>query len=306
MSRIPRIEFSGALYHVLNRGNNKNNIFLDEKDYRVFLNHLEEVKQEKDFVLYSYCLMPNHFHLLIKTNEFPLSKIMQKLLTSYAIYFNSRYDRKGHLFQNRYKAIVCDKENYLFSLIQYIHLNPLRAGLVKNINDYKWSSHQTYIGRTKSKILCVEKFFNDIGEGSFTTGYRVYNNLITAGFDEKLKENFEKAYKSQILGTDEFIEKIEKEINNDGNNAEKRHFSFFKMIGKKEKSMTDILNEISVKFKVSKEMIVSKNRLKIADDARKMFCCNAVEKYGYTLTEIAKFMGRNISAISRAIRDRLA
>lgn len=300
MSRIPRIEFSGALYHVLNRGNNKNNIFLDEKDYRVFLNHLEEVKQEKDFVLYSYCLMPNHFHLLVKTNEFPLSKIMQKLLTSYAIYFNSRYDRKGHLFQNRYKAIICDKENYLFSLIQYIHLNPLRAGLVKNINDYKWSSHQTYIGRTKSKILCVEKFFNDIGEGSFATGYSVYNNLIATGFDEKLKENFEKAYKSQILGTDEFIRKI-KEEKSAQNKVELKNDTF----KQPDKNLADILDEICSEFKISKTIVLAKNRSKVADSARNKFYYKAFKEQGFASREIAKFVNRDISIISKVLGNRM-
>lgn len=178
MSRPPRIEIPKTIYHVISRGNNKNNIFLDDKDYHVFLKQILEVKSEKDFLLYAYCIMPNHFHLLIESIEKPLSNIMQKLLTLYAIYFKSRHYRTGHVFQGRYKAKICDKEDYLFKLMQYIHVNPLRAGITKDLNNYKWSSHLHYAGKANNKNLATEKLFRRMDCSSVAQGHRVYNNLM--------------------------------------------------------------------------------------------------------------------------------
>jgi len=175
---MPRIEIPKTIYHVISRGNNKNNIFLDDKDYNVFLKQLFEVKSEKDFLLYAYCLMPNHFHFIIESVQEPLSKIMQKFLTLYAIYFKSRYDRTGHVFQGRYKSKICDKEEYLFKLMQYIHLNPLRAGITKDLNSYKWSSHLAYMGKINNKNLSMEKLFCRMDCSSVASGLRVYRNLI--------------------------------------------------------------------------------------------------------------------------------
>lgn len=183
MSRPLRIEISKTIYHVISRGNNKNNIFLDDKDYHVFLKQLLKVKSEKDFLLYAYCIMPNHFHLLIESIQEPLSKIMQKLLTLYAIYFKSRYNKTGHIFQGRYKAKICDKEEYLFKLMQYIHVNPLRAGITNDINNYKWSSHLHYIGKANNKNLAIENLFHRMGFSSVEQGHSAYNNLMAEFID---------------------------------------------------------------------------------------------------------------------------
>ena len=126
MARKPRIHFPGALYHVIARGNRRQGIFRDDKDLQRFLTYLSDVKSRFPFRLYAYGLMKNHLHLLIEVDEVPLSRIMHSLLFGYAGYFNRRYGEAGHLFQGRYKAIVCDKDAYLLELVRYIHLNPVR------------------------------------------------------------------------------------------------------------------------------------------------------------------------------------
>jgi len=145
MARRPRIEFEGAFYHVLTRGNQKQKIFLEEKDFSKYLQILIDYKKRYRFLLYAYVLMPNHVHLLVETKDVPLSRILQGINQRYTMYFNWKYDTVGHLFQGRYKAILCDKDEYLLNLIKYIHYNPVRAGIVNSLEKYFWSSHGNYL-----------------------------------------------------------------------------------------------------------------------------------------------------------------
>jgi len=142
MPRKPRVEFPGAFYHVLSRGNNRQEIFLNSSDYQDFLTCLRIIQERYPFTLYAYVLLPNHFHLLLETKEVTLSRIMLSLLTRYVKLFNQRYRRVGHLFQGRYKAILCQKDAYLLELVRYLHLNPVRAKLVNSPSEWFWSSHR--------------------------------------------------------------------------------------------------------------------------------------------------------------------
>lgn len=140
MGRRIRIHFDGAVYHVMARGVDGRDIFVDDRDRSIFVGNLMKIADDMGAHILAYCLMGNHFHLALKIGSVPLAAIMQRLLTSYALVFNRRYERTGHLFQARYKAIVCIDERYLATLIRYIHLNPVRAGLVANPADWPWSS----------------------------------------------------------------------------------------------------------------------------------------------------------------------
>lgn len=153
MARKPRIHFPGALYHVISRGNQRQDIFLDDKDLKTFLAYLSEYKTRYPFHLYAYSLMKNHFHLLLEVEGTPLGKIMQSLLFRYTRYFNKRYGKVGHLFQGRYKAILCDKDAYLVELVRYIHLNPVRAKVVTDPEKYLWTSHLGYLGKVKDGFI---------------------------------------------------------------------------------------------------------------------------------------------------------
>jgi len=153
MARRPRIHFTGALYHVISRGNRRQGVFRDEKDLKRFLDYLSQCKTRSPFRPYAYALRKNHIHLLLEVERTPLSKIMQSILFRYTHYFNRRYRQVGHLFQGRYKAIACDKDAYLLELVRYIHLNPVRAKVVKGPEDYRWTGHLSYLGKREEELL---------------------------------------------------------------------------------------------------------------------------------------------------------
>jgi REP element-mobilizing transposase RayT len=153
MPRPPRIHFPGALFHVIARGNGRQKTFRDQADYRAFLAMLASLKQQKPFQLYAYCLMPNHFHLLLEVDRVPLAHLMQPLLTRYAKAFNGRHRRVGHLFQARYQAILCQRDTYLQALVRYLHLNPVRAHLIRDPAAWPWSSHRAYLGRQQGPLV---------------------------------------------------------------------------------------------------------------------------------------------------------
>ncbi len=144
MARPWRIEYEGALYHVLSRGNQNQDIFLIDEDRRSFLRTLGQMSERFDVDIFVYVLMGNHYHLLLRTNKANLSKSMQWLGTAYTTRFNVRHSRNGHLFQGRYKSIIVENDSYLLQLSYYIHRNPLRAGSVKRLIDYRWSSYPAY------------------------------------------------------------------------------------------------------------------------------------------------------------------
>jgi len=156
MPRQPRLDTPGLLQHVMARGIERREIFKDDKDRKAFLERLAIILEETQTQCYAWSLIPNHFHLLIRTGPTPLSKVMRRLMTGYAVTFNKRHKRSGHLFQNRYKSVVCEEDPYLLELVRYIHLNPLRAGLVddlKELDKYPWTSHSTILGHRKNPLI---------------------------------------------------------------------------------------------------------------------------------------------------------
>ena len=146
MARKPRVEFEGAFYHVIVRGNQRQKIFRDNADRVVYLKRVERYRQRYGFTVYAYILMSNHVHLLLETDKVSLSKIMQGIQVTYTQYYNRRHRTVGHLFQGRYKAILSDRDAYLLELVRYIHLNPARLRSGQNPWRYRWSSHRAYLG----------------------------------------------------------------------------------------------------------------------------------------------------------------
>ena len=149
MARPLRVEYPGAFYHVINRGNAGENLFKGIRDREKFLEYLETAIERFSLKIYTYCLMTNHFHVLLETQLPNLSQAIQWVNVSYAGYFNRKYRRNGHLFQGRFKSILVDADEYLKQLSRYIHLNPVRANLVEHPDEYKWSSYSTITGKTK-------------------------------------------------------------------------------------------------------------------------------------------------------------
>ena len=156
MPRQPRLDAPGVLQHVMARGIERRKIFWDDKDRFLFLERLAIILEETQTQCYAWALIPNHFHLLLRIGQTPLSTVMRRLMTGYAVNFNKRHRRAGHLFQNRYKSVVCEEENYLLELTRYIHLNPLRARLVedlKSLDKYPWTGHSAILGRRKNPLI---------------------------------------------------------------------------------------------------------------------------------------------------------
>ncbi len=145
--RKPRIHYSNAFYHVMLRGNYRQNIFHFDRDYRYFYNLLGKVVRLYGCRIHLFCLMTNHVHLVVEVNYAPLGKIIQSIASPYARYFNKKFNESGHLFQGRYQSKIIQDERYFSELCYYIHSNPTKAGLVKNLDDYPWSSHVAYTGQ---------------------------------------------------------------------------------------------------------------------------------------------------------------
>jgi REP element-mobilizing transposase RayT len=159
MPRLSRIDITGILQHVIVRGIERCNIFNDASDRQLFTDRFFFLLSETGIRCFAWALLSNHFHLLLMPTTTPLSSFMRRLLTGYAITFNSKYKRSGHLFQNRYKSIVCEEEPYLLELVRYIHLNPLRAGIVKTIDEldlYPWTGHSALTGNSLLQSQDIE------------------------------------------------------------------------------------------------------------------------------------------------------
>lgn len=148
MPRIARIDYEDSLHHVMGRGVNRLPIFMRNTDREEFLKRLEQVSIRSDLLIYAWCLMPNHFHLLVRRRSIELSLAMRRLLTGYAQWFNKKHDRVGHLFQNRYKDKIVQEDGYFLVLVRYIHANPVKANLVKlsSLESYPWTGHSTLVG----------------------------------------------------------------------------------------------------------------------------------------------------------------
>ena len=160
MPRLARLDIPGLLQHVIVRGIERRDIFNDDHDRQLFVARFAALLSETGVLCYAWALLSNHFHLLLMPTTTPLSLFMRRLLTGYAIYFNRRNKRSGHLFQNRYKSVVCEEEPYLLELIRYIHLNPLRAGMVASLEEldiYPWTGHAALLGHRQFDSQNIEK-----------------------------------------------------------------------------------------------------------------------------------------------------
>jgi len=227
MPRQARLDYEGCLHHVMNRGIERRVIFSGKEDYEFFKESMGSVIGKCGNQCYAWVLMPNHFHLLIETGKIGLSTFMSKLLTRYAGYYNRKHKRSGRLFQNRYKTVLCDGDTYFKELVAYIHLNPLRGELVKDLGElerYKWSGHCALMGKEKSEWYSVGEVLERFGSRSGEARKRYVEYLRTqknvkkdlsgrglirsaGGLRVVLRENCKEReeYDSRILGDGEFV-----------------------------------------------------------------------------------------------------
>lgn len=205
MARGPRVEVEGGLYHVIARGNDRQDIFHDAEDHLKFISMLTTQKEKAHFYLYAYCLMTNHFHLLVERREESVGRMMLRLLTGYASYYNRKYKRVGHVFQGRHKAILCQSDAYLTKLVTYIHLNPVRAKMVNSAEDYPYSSHRAYLGTAAAGNVDVDPVLRLFGPRRALARQRFAEQVkVLAGLGHQ--REFYSAGENNILGSEEFVD----------------------------------------------------------------------------------------------------
>lgn len=205
MARKPRVEIQGGLYHIMTRGNNRQVIFGSDEDYLKMLSLLAEQKGKLPFYLYAYCLMPNHLHLLVERRDDSISRVMHRVLTGYSRYHNRRYDKVGHVVQGRYKAILCQSDQYLAELVRYIHLNPVRAKMVPRAERYVYSSHRAYVGLEELDLVDTEPVLRYFGATKRLALQR-FQLFVRAGMKLGHREDFYPVEEQRILGSEEFVE----------------------------------------------------------------------------------------------------
>jgi len=201
-----RIEYPGAFYHETARGNEQKEIYKSKADREQFFGYLESAFDRYGAVVHAYCLMSNHYHLLLETSESNLAQIMRHIGGTYTIYFNVKRNRSGHLFQGRYKVTLVDKDAYALELFRYIHLNPVRVGVVGKPEEYRWSSHRSFTGLSASrKWLVIEFVLQGLG-GTDAGG--AYRKFVSGFSSSKIESPFQEVVASTFLGDSAFGERI--------------------------------------------------------------------------------------------------
>ncbi|ABQ27188.1 REP-associated tyrosine transposase [Geotalea uraniireducens] len=211
MARPLRIEYPGAFYHVTSRGNEQKDVFKSQRDRQKFLEYLESATERYGGVVHAYCLMSNHYHLLLETPVGNLSQIMRHINGAYTTYFNIKRKRSGHLFQGRYKAILVELDEYAMELSRYIHLNPVRAGMVTRPEEYRWSSYNNYIGQgTAPTWLKMETILDYFGKKT-KEAMKKYRTFVEDLLGKEYDSPFQNTFGAAVLGTAEFIEMVTSE-----------------------------------------------------------------------------------------------
>jgi REP-associated tyrosine transposase len=319
MPRQARLDVPGALHHLMLRGINKSSIFEDDQDRSLFLNRLEKNVAAAGASVYAWSLMTNHVHLLFKSGKQGISNVMRKQLTWYAQYYNRRHKRSSHLFENRYKSVLCDEDNYLLALIRYIHLNPLRAGLVKTIEEldrYPWSGHSavtgkrecawmdvdyvlTQFGDTKRKARNEYRGFVEEGVGMGRQPELTGGGLIRSrgGWSQVVsarRNNRKEEYDERILGSGDFINTILKE-------AEGKTLLQLKL-RRAGKTLSKILDQECDKSQISPKELKGGSRRREVSALRIKIARRGLDELGLSLAEIARHVGVSTSGIARAVK----
>ena len=310
MPRQARIDIAGQMYHVMSRGIERREIFHDEEDCADFLERVRVWVRKSGGKCLAWCLIPNHFHFLLLRGERPLSEVMHHVMTGYAVNFNARHRRAGHLFQNRYKAIICDAEEYLLELVPYIHLNPLRAKLVADLaelENYKWGGHAGVFKKAPDELLDRELLLEHFG-GDEATAIEKYEELMEekaregARFDlsgggllrrtggtgnalTALRAGDRQLSDPRILGEGDFVEAILKAA---GESVEDIRISRAELLADVEKSTG-----------VPSKEILRPSRNRKSARARALYCYFCREKAGVSGTELRRELGIGQSAVSR-------
>jgi putative transposase len=300
------------------RGINKSAIIRDDQDRSRFLERLGENIVETQSSVYAWALMETHIHLLVRSGRSGISTLMRKLLSWYAQYYNRRHRRTGHLFENRYKSVLCDEETYLLALVRYIHLNPVRAKVVKTMKEldgYPWSGHRMIIakdenpwmdrayvlsqfGGTKRKAILEYRRFVQEGLGDGRNPMLTGGGLIRSqgGWSQVLalrRKGERELSDERILGSEDFVDRVLQE-------AEERQLRQMKL-QRRGKGIEDIIQEECRKRKVSEDELRKGSRRSRVSEARAAIAHRSKEELVISGAEIARYLGVNTSSITRTL-----
>jgi len=293
MARSLRLSFENAFYHITAGGIRKEKIFYSNNDKKIFLDKMNETADKYSFVCYAYCLMDDHYHLFIKTPLANLSKGMHYLNASYANWFRVKHNLVGPIFQGRYKSILVDEDSCALILSAYIHLNPLRAGMIEKLEDYPFSSYSDYIEKRKSLIkrldtsLILSKFSNNREEAQAK-----YEQFVIESAD--LNNPLEKSYRSIALGNDSFIEKIKEKMKSIDENREIKGAKLLSILNQDE-----IIKNISLCFGIERDEIFKKRKGNIY----RQLTIYLIKRYtALSLKEIGKIFDIDYASVSMTAR----
>ena len=319
MPRKARIDAPGALHHIIVRGIEKRNIFKDNTDRKRFTKRLGDILNESQTPCYAWALIPNHFHLLLKTGLTPIATLMRRLLTGHAVNFNRRHNRSGHLFQNRYKSILCQEDSYLLELVRYIHLNPLRANQVsglKELERYPFSGHSVLMGRRQNDWQAVGETLELFGK-KVAKARKRYRKFVKKGAHQgrrpelvggglirsvggwhafKALDRTDGHQKSdeRILGDSDFVEEVLKKA------AEKRERHY--QLEAEGFTVNQVAKRVASILDIKREHVWKKGKHPQTVEARSLLCYWAVSELGVTTTELARRIGITQSAISQSVK----
>ncbi|MEQ1763222.1 MAG: transposase [Pyrinomonadaceae bacterium] len=205
MARKLRVEVEGGLYHVIARGNDRQDIFHSHEDRLKFLSLLAKQKARSPFFVYAFCLMTNHIHLLLERQIDTVGNLMQRVLGGYSRYYNRKYKHVGHVFQARHKSILCQRDRYLAELVRYIHLNPVRAGMVKQPEDHPYSSHREYLGLAEPGLADVDPVLRLFGSHRMAAR-SAFVAYVMRGMGIRYPADFDSPAEGYILGSEDFVD----------------------------------------------------------------------------------------------------
>jgi len=319
MPRQARLDAPGVLHHIMIRGIERRKIFRNNRDREDFLERLLKLLPQTETACYAWVLIPNHAHFLFRTGLSPLSSIMRRLLTGYAVSFNLRYKRHGQLFQNRYKSIVCQEDAYLKELVRYIHLNPVRAGIVpgiKELNKYPYCGHSALMGKKdrpwqdvayvlghfgRTAVQAKKAYLNFMEEGlsqgrrkdltgggliRSVGGWTEVNELKRLGYKHVMSDE-------RILGDSEFVDNLLSQADE----AYERRYEL-KRLGYDLDRITKRVAEI---YNIDPREVLSKGKQKLKVETRSLFCFWAVKELGMSLRELSRKLEMSPPAVGYSV-----
>jgi REP element-mobilizing transposase RayT len=319
MPRQARLDIPGALHHIMVRGINKSTIFEDDEDREQFLNRLGGNLTDARASVYAFALMTNHAHVLFKSGKPGISAVMRKQLTWYAQYYNRRHLRSGHLFENRYKSILCDEDNYLLALIRYIHLNPIRAGIVGTVEEldrYPWSGHSFLMGEREYGWMDVKYVLLQF-KGTIKKARNAYRRFVEEGISmgrqpqltggglirskggwsqvvSARRSGEREEYDERILGSGDFVQAALKEA------EEKIRLQLkHRRTGR---TLVQIIDQECDRWKISPKELEGGSRRREVSAMRIKIAKRGLDELGLSLAEIARHVGVSTSGLARAIK----